>query len=365
VTAIPEPRRCEFCGDPLRRSNVYGICANPNKPECQRERWRRQREAQPKPERKHCDVCGDPLNSNNESGICGDHTKTACMRERKRREALRAGVAVHRIKISAGDTFSRWTALENYIPGRRLVLVRCECGNERGIDASRLVHGRSTSCGCSRRKPRPNKPPYLQAGTTVGRLTLLEDVTHSTGRASCLCECGTKKEVGALSLKHGNTRSCGCLRREIQTTHGFTGHPLYQTWRGMLQRCTNPNARSYRNYGGRNIPITVCDRWRDPWLFAEDIHREIGPRPEGRDEKGRALYELDRVNNDLGYRPGNVRWADRKTQRANQRTVAKLTCERDEAMHGQDALAAEVDRLTALLASLGCEVPAGGEFILS
>jgi len=35
----------------------------------------------------------------------------------------------------------------------------------------------------------------------------------------------------------------------------------------MIQRCTNPNHRSYHNYGGRGI--TVCDRWRDPWLFAE------------------------------------------------------------------------------------------------
>ncbi len=324
IDATPEPRRCALCGDLLRRSNVYGICANPDKPDCQKERWRRKREAQPKPERKRCDVCGDPLNSNNESGICGDHTKTACMRERKRREAIRAGVVVHRIKISAGDTFARWTALEDYVPGRRLVLVRCECGTEKRIDASRLIHGRSTSCGCSRRKPRANKPPYLLAGTVVGRLTLLEDVTYSTDSAPCRCKCGTEKAVGAISLKHGNTRSCGCLRIEIQTTHGFTGHPLSQTWRGMIARCTNPNAQSYANYGGRGIK--VCDRWLDPWLFAEDIEREIGPRPEGVDESGRVLYSLDRwPDNDGNYEPGNVRWATQSEQVLNQRKVADLT----------------------------------------
>ena len=94
----------------------------------------------------------------------------------------------------------------------------------------------------------------------------------------------------AMRVKLGLAKSCGCLTR----THGFSKHPLYQLWASVIQRCTNPNHASYHRYGGRGI--TVCDRWRlDPWLFAEDIYREIGPRPEGRDETGRVLYELDRT----------------------------------------------------------------------
>ena len=128
----------------------------------------------------------------------------------------------------------------------------------------------------------------------------------------------------AIRVKLGLAESCGCLTR----THGFSKHPLYQLWASVVQRCTNPNHASFRNYGGRVIPgpITICDRWRfDPWAFAEDIYREIGDRPEGRDEHGRVLYELDRVDNNRGYEPGNVRWADRKTQAGNKRTVAEMT----------------------------------------
>lgn len=30
----------------------------------------------------------------------------------------------------------------------------------------------------------------------------------------CLCECGTKKVVTSEALLRGDTKSCGCLRRE-------------------------------------------------------------------------------------------------------------------------------------------------------
>ena len=356
----PEPRQCKVCGGPLRFDNTVGVCRR--NPECRRVRDRRQRAAHPQPERKPCDVCGRPLNRNNESGICGDHNSPACMRERKRRAAQRAGTIAHRIEISAGETFGRWTALEDYSPASNLVPVRCECGNEKRVEGKYLVRGVSTSCGCSRRKPRQNKPPYLLAGTVIGRLTLLQDVTYSTDPAFCRCECGTEKRVNSLGLKHGHTRSCGCLALETRSRlNGFSKHPLYSTWNGMIDRCTLPNHPSWHNYGGRaDVRITVCERWRnEPWMFAEDIYREIGPRPEGTDESGRVLYELDRKDNDGGYwcggcpecirlrHPFNVQWSTKSEQGLNQRKVSGLT--RDVA-----ALSARVAELEALLADCTC-----------
>ena len=37
----------------------------------------------------------------------------------------------------------------------------------------------------------------------------------------------------------------------------------------MIQRCTNPNNKAYKNYGGRGI--TVCERWRDFTNFLADM----------------------------------------------------------------------------------------------
>jgi hypothetical protein len=200
------------------------------------------------------------------------------------------------------------------------------------------------SCGCAHGGGRRlNKPPYLTTGQVFERLTVLEDVRTCNDNARCRCQCGTEVTVKASRVKLGGTKSCGCLKREQNTSHGFCGHPLYFLWNGIIDRCTDPKHSSWFNYGGRGI--TVCDRWLDPWAFAEDIQRDLGPKPKG--------WSLDRIDNELGYFAGNVRWADRKTQKINQRTLRKLTRQRD-------ALAARVAELEALLTDCTCGAGALG-----
>ena len=38
-------------------------------------------------------------------------------------------------------------------------------------------------------------------------------------------------------------------------------HRLYSTWNSMKQRCSNPNLKEYKNYGGRGIK--VCSEWEE------------------------------------------------------------------------------------------------------
>lgn len=90
-------------------------------------------------------------------------------------------------------------------------------------------------------------------------------------------------------------------------------HPLYQVWRGMRDRCRNPNNRQWNDYGGRGI--TICTRWDDFHAFVKDM----GLRPKG--------YSLDRIDNDQGYSPENCRWASRKTQQRNQRRAVYVIIE--------------------------------------
>ena len=82
--------------------------------------------------------------------------------------------------------------------------------------------------------------------------------------------------------------------------------PLWKTWQGMKQRCYNENDRRYKDWGGRGIK--VCDEWLSDYeAFAE----YMGTRPTG--------HQLDRIDNDGDYAPGNVRWATPSENASNRK----------------------------------------------
>jgi len=80
----------------------------------------------------------------------------------------------------------------------------------------------------------------------------------------------------------------------------------------MLQRCTNPKCPDYHRYGGRGI--NVCRRWRK----FENFLRDMGEPPSDR-------HQIDRINNDMGYRSSNCRWVTRRTNGRNTRRNRLLT----------------------------------------
>jgi hypothetical protein len=83
----------------------------------------------------------------------------------------------------------------------------------------------------------------------------------------------------------------------------------HSVWIGMIDRCTNPNAKHYADYGGRGI--TVCDGWRSFWSWYSYVSVLSHAFENG--------YTMDRINNSLGYEPGNIRWATWREQNNNTR----------------------------------------------
>ncbi len=130
----------------------------------------------------------------------------------------------------------------------------------------------------------------------------------------CKCDCGSEVTTTSHHLREGHTKSCGCLQREVMTKHGHSTtikSNTYTSWDHMIQRCTNPNFKQYKDYGGRGI--RVCKRWKEFKSFLEDM----GKCPSG--------YSIDRIDNDKGYYKENCRWATRKQQMRNMRRNHLIT----------------------------------------
>lgn len=167
----------------------------------------------------------------------------------------------------------------------------------------------------------------IQCGEVFERLEVIgpadprmrKDGKGKIYRVSCRCFCGEETIVDEDKLRSGNTKSCGCLSREIGSRwEGMHGHRsraqysrTYNSWSGMKQRCTNPKTKEFRYYGARGI--TVCERWMNSF---ENFLADMGDAPPG--------LSLDRIESNGNYEPGNCRWADWDTQERNRRSNRRV-----------------------------------------
>ena len=119
--------------------------------------------------------------------------------------------------------------------------------------------------------------------------------------------CGKEFEALTSHIKSGGTKACGCLKGK-SITHGLGYHPIYAIWNQMNQRCSNPNNKRYKDYGGRGIQ--VCERWLDVKNFIEDMYPSW--------EEG---LSLDRIDVNGNYEPDNCRWTTQTIQMRNTRDV--------------------------------------------
>lgn len=106
---------------------------------------------------------------------------------------------------------------------RTFWLCKCDCGNTAVVGTDLLRGGKTRSCGCLREEM-SHKIKNDLTGKRFGRLVVQELSSNAGERRGtfwhCLCDCGTEVDVNAYSLKVGDTRSCGCLAKEVQQKTG-------------------------------------------------------------------------------------------------------------------------------------------------
>lgn len=92
--------------------------------------------------------------------------------------------------------------------------------------------------------------------------------------------------------------------------HGLSRHPLFNTYRNMVRRCTVPTFDSYEWYGGRGIQV----EWKSAAEFIRDMEESYKPG-----------LQIDRIDSNGNYCKSNCRWATPKQQANNLRNNVRLT----------------------------------------
>ncbi|MBQ4060553.1 MAG: hypothetical protein IJD46_00865 [Bacilli bacterium] len=125
------------------------------------------------------------------------------------------------LKNEIGNTYGYLTVIsraENDKNGRARWLCKCKCGNEIIVMGKNLRSGNTKSCGCYK-KENPGMRADL-TGKRFGKLLVLGEPQNGTRGTiwKCLCDCGTICYKVSADLIHGNVKSCGCYKADLHST---------------------------------------------------------------------------------------------------------------------------------------------------
>ena len=124
-------------------------------------------------------------------------------------------------KDLASQRFGRLVALYSVGTNKHNQVLwhcKCDCGNFSDVVASKLIRGKTKSCGCYVGISTSKRSLIEMQGKRIGKWTILyrdyeaqaKSANGKTVYWKCRCDCGVERSVSATSLRYGDSLSCGC-----------------------------------------------------------------------------------------------------------------------------------------------------------
>ena len=160
----------------------------------------------------------------------------------------------------------------------------------------------------------------IELGEVIGDMYVYaeeQDIKNNRRMLKCRCiKCNREKLI-----YEGNLRDRpNCSKHEVICGYGLkkmVDPHFYDVWAHMKDRIYNPNNKFYSRYGGRGL-TTDYDAFVD---FLDDEYAKY--------LQAKAIYpgckiSLDRIDNNLGYIRGNLRWTTPTVQVRNSTIVKEF-----------------------------------------
>lgn len=182
----------------------------------------------------------------------------------------------------------------------------------------------SAISGSRRRYPLPS------IGHRSGKLTVTGYIAGTRGGVSALvvrCDCNeTEYFVDHHNFKNFRSTRCPLCAKKASVAKRYWVYSeamadddhrtrLLNRLASAITRCHSPSSRAYQHYGERGI--RVCPEWRfDRAEFLRYVQTLDG--------WDNPAFEMDRINVDGHYEPGNIRFVSRSDNLHNKRKIADL-----------------------------------------
>lgn len=274
-----------------------------------------------------CVNCGREIITYNGADYVKGRNTGLCTCEKERRREDRHQKKIEMKALHESQKIAEKEKRLSYVGktiGKSLILsfskpyfrVRClRCGLEKNKTPKEVESGR-LSCQCEN----CTEDPKNLIGITTKYATVIGYEKGRDKGVKLRCLCGNIFYQKIAIFLNKPKKTCGdkdCVFFKYNTSQmGESAARIYRTWSHMLQRCYNPNIKSYRTYGKRGI--TVCDEWKDFSTFKEwaETHGYQND------------LTIDRKDPDKGYCPENCRWVTLEVNARENKHPAYTFCER-------------------------------------
>lgn len=148
----------------------------------------------------------------------------------------------------------------------------------------------------------------IKNGDKFNKLTFVEYSDERYDRRISglfICDCGKWVLKPICRVTSNKIKSCGCLliNNKSRLTHGMKYTKEYSSWQSCLDRMRNPKCKDYKKYSLLNNDLIFMS------IF-ENFFNEVGYAPSKK-------HSIDRIDNNQGYRKGNIKWSNRSEQQKN------------------------------------------------